>query len=401
MEPIFWISLALLAATYLGYPLALIAWDAGRQALEGWRFLGGGGDRRRLAGTASLPRLTVVVSAFDEAGCIRQKVENSLALDYPADRLEILIGCDGCTDTTAARARSVGDPRVKVVELSGRAGKAAVLNRLIPEASGDLILLTDANAMLEPGAARALARHFEDPAVGAAVGRLRLYDRERRAFAEGVYWKYETFLKHYEGKHGCVVGANGAIYALRRHLFAPLPAGTITDDFVIPMRLAMKGWRIPFEPAAVAVEEIAGDAPRELGRRTRIGAGNWQALRQLPGLLNPARGFLFAAFVTHKLLRWTAPLFLALAFVSHWVLAIRPEAYGYQLLLAPHLAFYGAALLGDEAPGQLGRISLAIRHFLQMNFALAAGFWRWARGTQAAAWERTPRGPAGAGGAAA
>ncbi len=269
--------------------------------------MAGGADRR--AGDASAwPMVSLVFSAFDEESCIRRKIENCLALDYPPDRLEILVGCDGCGDRTAELARAAGGGRVKVLELSPRAGKAAVLSRLVPGARGDLVVLTDANVMLEPGAVRALVRRFADPSVGAVVGRLRLYNPTRRDFEESLYWKYETALKYYEGKHGCVLGANGGIYAVRRILFAPLRPDTITDDFVVPLRIAARGFTVPFEADAVALEETTEDAGREFGRRARIGAGNWQALMRVPGLLDPRSGFLFFAFVSHKLLRWAGAL---------------------------------------------------------------------------------------------
>ncbi|BDG07701.1 glycosyltransferase family 2 protein [Anaeromyxobacter paludicola] len=391
MEFVFWASLALVGFSYVGYPLLLAALTGLREALSGLRYLTGGGDRRRRLREDRWPSISIVFSAFDEEGCIRQKLENCLALDYPPDRIEVLVGCDGCTDRTAALAREVGDPRIQVRELPVRAGKSAVLSRLVPEARGELVVFTDANVMVEKGALRALVRHFQDPEVGAVVGRLRLYNRVRRDYEESLYWSYETLLKYYEGKQGLVLGANGGIYAMRRLLFRPLDPATITDDFVACVQVAARGWRVPFEPEAVAFEETTEDYGREFGRKARIGAGNWQALTLVPQLLDPRQGFLCFAFVAHKLLRWLTPFLLAGALVASAALAAR-GLLGYQALLAAQVAFYLLALGGRlGAGGPARRLMSSAHYFVAMNAALAVGLWRFLRGTQAAAWARTAR----------
>jgi len=389
----FWVSLGLVAYSYLGYPIVLAIWTGLREALAGARFLSGGPDRRQRRRDDHWPAVSVVFSAFDEEACIRQKIENCLALDYPPEKLEVLVGCDGCTDRTAEVALEVGDPRVRVIELP-RGGKATALSRLVPIATGEVVVLTDANTMMDRGAVRSLTRHFHDAAVGAVVGRLRLYNRVRREYEESLYWRYETILKYYEGKLGCVVGANGGLYAIRRLLFSVLTPGTIIDDFVIPVRIAARGWRVPFEPEAVAYEETTEDYEREFGRRARIGAGNWQSLSLVPDLLDPRSGFLAFAFVSHKLLRWAAPFLLAIALVLSVPLAMR-EGPAYRLLLLGQLAFYGLAFLGRTgSAGPLRRVASIAHYFVAMNVALAVGFWRFMRGTQSAAWNRTARGPA-------
>lgn len=384
------VSLALVAFSYAGYPLILAGWGALHDLRGALRFFSGGPDRRERSAPSEWPRVSIVVAAFDEESCIRQKVENCLALDYPPDRLDVVVGCDGCTDRTAAVAREAGRGRVRVVELSPRQGKASVLGRLVPTAPGEIVVLTDANVAFHPAAIRALARRFRDPTVGAVVGRLRL--RTPDGAGEGAYWAYESFLKYLEGKLGCVLGANGAIYAVRRILFPPLPADTITDDFVVPLRIAVRGWKVPFEPTAVAWEDAPGDTAVEFGRRARIGAGNWQALARLPDLLDPRTGFVAFAFLSHKLLRWVTPLLLAVALVANLAVAAEPGAWGARALLAAQLAGYTLAAAG-EAAGAAGR---AARHFVAMNAALTVGLWRFLRGTQRAAWRRTARTPAGA-----
>jgi cellulose synthase/poly-beta-1,6-N-acetylglucosamine synthase-like glycosyltransferase len=391
METLLVVSIGLVAFSYVGYPLVLAAWEGVREAVEALRFLGGAPDRRAPADDGRWPAVTLVFSAFDEEACIREKIENCLALDYPAERLEIVVGCDGCTDRTASIARETGRGRVLVRELSPRAGKATVLSRLVPAASGEIVVLTDANTALEPGAVKALARALRDPAVGAVVGRLRLFDRVRRVHEEGVYWQYETALKYWEGKHGAVVGANGGIYAIRRNLFSPLPPDTIVDDLVVPAHIAARGWRVVFAPDAVAHEETAGDPRREFVRRARIGAGNWQALARIPELLDPRRGFLCFAFLSHKLLRWAAPFLLAAALAANVALAGERGGWGWRAFLLLQLGFYALALAGRAAGGPLRRAAATARYFVWMNAALAVGLWRFLRGTQRATWQRTAR----------
>jgi cellulose synthase/poly-beta-1,6-N-acetylglucosamine synthase-like glycosyltransferase len=392
-ETLLWLALGLVAYSYVGYPLALAAMSALHDLRGALRFLSGGGDRRERSETDAWPRVSLVVAAFDEEACIREKVLNSLALDYPPERLEIIVGCDGCTDRTAAIAREAGGARVRVVELAPRAGKATVLARLVPSATGEIVVLTDANVMVEPGAVRALARRFRDPRVGAVVGRLRLLNRNDRRSEEGVYWRYETFLKYLEGKRGCVLGANGGLYAIRRILFGPLPPDTIVDDFVIPVRIAVRGWAVPYEPTAVAHEDTTGDAREEFGRRARIGAGDWQALVRVPDVLDPRTGFVFFAFVSHKLIRWATPFLLAFALLASIALAAQPEAWLYRALTGAQLALYALAYAGWRAaarPHPHGAASAAY-YFVAMNVALAVGFWRFLRGGQQAAWQRTER----------
>jgi len=390
MELVVVVCLGLVAYSYFGYPIVLMAWTGLHEAMAGVRFVMGGPDRRARRRDDRWPMLTVIIAAHDEETCIRQKVENCLGLDYPPAELEVLVGCDGCSDRTAERARDAGDGRVTVIE-APRSGKAAVLSRLVPLAKGDVVLLTDANTMIDKGAAKALVRHFQDPSVGAVVGRLRLYNRVKRDYEENIYWKYETVLKYHEGKRGCVLGANGGIYAVRRLLFQPLRETTITEDFVVPVRIAARGWRIPYEPAATAFEETTEDVEQDFGRRARIGAGNWQSLALLPEALDPRTGFLCFSFISHKLLRWLAPLFLGVALAASFPAAIQGGPF-MSGLLAGQLAFYALALAGKlRLRGPLRRPASLAHYFVSMNAALAVGFWRFVRGSQGAAWSRTER----------
>lgn len=387
---VFWASVGLLLHTYVVYPLVLILIDGFRQAGENLRFISGGPERRRNGEELLGPTASIVVAAYNEESCIGEKLVNCRELDYPEEKLEVLVGSDGSTDRTDQIVSSCPDPRVKL-SAAPRGGKVAVLNRCIPLAKSEIVVLTDANTMLDKAALKKLLRHFRDPEVGAVCGRLRLYNRMKREYEESAYWTYESLIKFYEGKHGAVLGANGGIYAIRKSLFTPLPPDTIVDDFVIPMRILQSGYKVVYDAEAVAFEETTEDYQKEAGRRARIAAGNFQSLRLLGGLLMPTAGFVSFAFWSHKLLRWVAPFLMALAVASNFALLHHTWAW---LTLGLQAVFYGLALAGAQGAfrqSPLRRPASIAYYFTSMNYALAVGFWRFVRNSQAAAWNRTAR----------
>lgn len=388
-ELAFWGAALLLVHTYFLYPLLLVALDGFAQVRANLRFLRSGQERRRPRIAAALPSVSLVVAAYNEASCIAEKIRNSLAIEYPRDRFEMLIGSDGSTDGTDAVVSGTGDARVRLSS-APRAGKTSVLNRCIPVAAGDIVVLSDANTTIDPQAVKRLVRHFEDPEVGAVCGRLKLYNRIHQAYEESAYWSYESTLKYFEGKHGAVMGANGGLYAIRRTLFTALPASTIVDDFVIPLRILEMGFRVEYDPEALAFEETTEDYEKEFGRRARIAAGNFQSLRLVPGLLFPSAGFRAFAFWSHKLLRWCAPGLMAIALLTNLVLLHHPF---FKLTFLVQASFYALALAGRVGLGHglLRRVSSVAYYFVTMNLAIAVGFWRFVRNSQRAAWDRTAR----------
>ncbi|MCE9671388.1 glycosyltransferase family 2 protein [Myxococcus stipitatus] len=390
-EVFFWCAALLLAHTYFLYPLSLFALDGVAQVARNVRGMRGGGEGRR-SGHAQVarPPVSLVVAAYNEASCIEQKLENSLALAYPADRFEVLIGSDGSSDGTDEKVRACPDARVRLSP-APRAGKTTVLNRCIPVAKGDIVVLSDANTMIEPDAIEKLVRHFEDPEVGAVCGKLRLYNPTKQDYEESAYWSYESLIKLYEGRRGAVVGANGGLYAIRRMLFTQLPPSTIVDDFVIPLRILEKGYKVVYEEEAVAHEETTEDYDKEFGRRARIAAGNFQSLRMVPGLLLPTAGFPAFAFWSHKLLRWCAPALMGLALVSNVFLL---DSVFYRFTLLGQALFYALAYLGKVGAlkrGTAKRAASVAYYFVTMNLAIVVGFWRFLRNSQRAAWDRTAR----------
>jgi len=383
---VFWTMLALCAYTYGGYLLTLVLMDAASSLRSTARYLSGKGERRRRPPPAELPKVSVLIAAHNEAACIREKIENTLAFDYPAEKLEIWIGSDGSTDGTDDIVKEYAS---KGVSLSSapRGGKVSVLNRLSKLATGTLWLFTDANTVIEKGALRSMVARMADPDVGCVCGRLQLVAPNGDIEHEGAYWKYENLLKFYESKRGALMGANGGIYLLRRSEWQPLSSDTIVDDFLVTMRVVRNGRAVVYDPEAVASEETAADLAGEFKRRVRISAGNFQSLRELAPLLARTTfdGF---AFWSHKMLRWSVPFFLVALFLANVALADR---LFYALTLLGQVAFYTAALMSRMGVASGIKGASTARYFVEMNIALAMGFFRNLKGSQAAVWKPTAR----------
>jgi len=387
---IFWISAGLLLYTYGGYPILLIALGSLRQLRSDLRFGLARRTRRVRRDLTDWPRVSIVFAAHNEEAVIAQKMRNCANLDYPSELLEILVGCDGCTDATVARARATAPRNTLVYAFADRAGKPAVLNRLLPRAQGDVVVFCDANTELEPDAIRALVRHFRRPEIGCVCGELRLRSRDGQASGEQLYWRLETLLKFLESRLNMLVGANGAVFAIRRSLFVPVPADGIVEDFLIAMNVRATGYRVIYEPEAVAWEEVAPSTRHEFKRRVRIGAGNFHALRHTWRLLHPKAGGVALAFWSHKVCRWLVPLFMATAELSAMILSSTP-LYGFAAAVGAALVLLG--LLGH-------RLDLRSRYwapasipyyFLSMNLALLLGLVAFGRGTQSIVWTPTAR----------
>jgi len=380
-ETLAFAALALFVWSYLLYPALVLRWAARR----GPTHVPGG---RRAVGSVE-----VILSAADEEGVIGARVENLLGQALSGASYRVAIGCDGCTDGTAelARAAAVGGPvsvSVSVVEFPSRRGKAAVLNDLVAASTADLLIFTDANTRFEPGAVAALAAVHEDPAVGAACGRL-IFEAPpgTSPTPESAYWDRETRIKEAEGRLGACLGANGGIYSAERVLVSPLPPDTTSmDDFLIPARIARSGRRVAFAAGAVAREDAAKDVAAEVRRRTRIGIGAGQVLRRDLWLWNAAKHpMLTFAFASRKAARWLAPLCalgsaVAALFVPQWRLlgaaALGAAAFGLALARAR-----------PALPGVFGRLY----YFGVLNVALALGVALGLLGHSRPFWTRTAR----------
>lgn len=385
VSTIFWLSVGLVAYAYAGYPL--LVWIVSRRRPDA----GGDDAAEASAGDRNAwPCVSLVLSAYKEEQFILERLQNAVSIDYPPDRLEILVGCDGNEDCTGSLVEAFGDPRVRLLQFPQRRGKASVLNDCIPAARGDIVVLSDANTMMHPQAIRRLVRHFSTPEVGGVCGKLVLTDPVTGANADGLYWRYENFLKRCEARLGGLLGANGGIYAIRRGLYVPIPANTMNDDFLIGMRIHQQRLRLLYDESALAYEETPHTIHAEFHRRARIGAGGFQSLTWLGSLLHPRYGWVALTFLSHKVLRWICPMLLISALLSNLWLSVDP-LYG-KLLLA-QAAFYLASLGGlwPAANRYWPRPLRLPGMFVSMNLALLVGFWRWLSGIQSGTWKRTER----------
>jgi len=378
---VFWTSAALTLYVYAIYPI--VVWWLSRWSEPM--------DRPPSSPAGEWPSLTLLIAAYNEEAVIEERLHNALAMDYPPDRLEIVIGLDGCSDGTAAIVRRFEDRGVRLLDHSQRRGKASVLNGAMAQVEGEIVLMSDANTEIDPQAARRLVRWFRDSRVGTVVGRLVLTDPSSGRNADGLYWRYESFLKQCEGRLGALLGANGAIYAIRRDLYVPIPPETLIDDFVIPLLAKLRsGCAIVYDCHAAAREETPPDVSSEFHRRARIGAGGFQSICMLWRLLDPRRGWIAFTFLSHKVLRWLCPFFMIGLLASNALLWDHPF-FGWAL--GAQAVFYIVSLLAMLAPRGL-RLPKPIRlmtMFTSMNAALLVGFVRWLRKGQKAAWRRTTR----------
>ena len=375
---IFWLLIILVVHAYCLYPAILFIF---------FRL-----HSRRFRKLDKIPGISIIVSAYNEEAVIESKIEDLLRLDYPKESLEIIIASDGSFDGTNKIVKMYKGDGISLVAYNARRGKAEVLNRTIPKAENDIVVLSDANTYFKKDALKKLVRNFQDIKVGCVCGEIRFKNNRKNNAGdmEGFYWRYEVFLKRLEGMRGSLLGANGGIYAIRKRLFEPVPSNTIVEDFVIPMKILEKGYRVAYEPRAIAYEETANGIIQEMARRVRIGAGDFQSLILTRKLLNPLRGFSSFAFWSHKVIRWFAPFILTGAlFFNAFLVGQRL----YLVLFLVQLSFYFAALLGRLFSST--RIHIKILwfcyYFVSMNIALLVGFFKFLTNSQSVMWERTER----------
>jgi len=335
--------------------------------------------------------VSVVMVAHNEATRIQRRLENLLSLDYPRERLEILLASDGSTDGTPERVRAYASRGVTVVSFEERRGKAAVLNDVVPKAQGEIVLLADARQEYEANALRALVRPLAEPQVGAVSGELMLADSvERTAVGEGegFYWRYEKFIRRNESRVDSTVGSTGAIYAIRRDLFEPIPDTTLLDDVLIPLRIARRGYRVLFEPGARAHDQVPAKTREEFTRKVRTIAGNFQLFARERWILNPFQNRLWFQTISHKGLRLLSPVFLSAVFGSNLFLLDRPF---YRCTLGIQIVFYAAALGGCALRSAWGKTKLlGVPYvFCLLNVVTVVAFLRFVTGRQQVIWQKS------------
>jgi cellulose synthase/poly-beta-1,6-N-acetylglucosamine synthase-like glycosyltransferase len=377
LRVLFWGPLLLIVYTYAGYPLLM--WLRARL-------------RPQRHGRAPIePIVTIVLVVRNEEECIEARIDNLLALDYPAERRQILIGSDGSTDETVSRARRYAPEGVQVVAFRQWRGKTAVLNQLVQRARGEIVLFADARQRFEPEVIRRLVAHFADARVGAVSGELMLTDSTGTPIGRGAsfYWAYEKFIRVNEGRAGSTVGATGAIYAIRRALFTPIPIDTILDDVLIPMRIVQQGYLVQFEQEARAFQAVSRTPHQEYVRKLRTIAGAFQLFAREWWLLNPARNHLWFETVSHKGLRLVLPVLHAALFAANLGLAGAPF---YGVVFATQTAFYAAAIAGHERRHAARRPLLISVPYAMcfMLWATLSAFHRFMTDRQHVTWEQTP-----------
>ncbi len=384
------LSIGAVVYSYLLYPFVLAGVAALVQVLRDARYVFKK-QERRARGDQELPAVAVVISAFNEEKHLKQRIDNLLALDYPPHLLRAYIGSDGSRDATGAILSACRDSRVAAFVFEQNRGKASVLNDLVGRTTEPVVVFSDANTFFERGALRKLVAHFSDPHVGGVSGELRLLgaggDNQ-----DSLYWRLEQFLKFFEARIGGLLGANGAIYAIRRSLWQPLASDTICDDFCVAMNVAAARHRLVYEPAAWAEEETPQAIGDEYQRRVRIGIGNFQAMMRHPEYLWRSSAGTAFAYVSHKILRWTAPHLLILGLAASLALAVHSSAWLAFALLqgvayASAAVWYRISKNGRSLPS-----ALRIPAFLfALNWAFLVASKRYMARQYSGSWRRTSR----------
>ena len=373
---VFWVSLVGIAYTYVGYAIIIAL-------LARWR-------SRPVTKSDITPTVTILVAAYNEEDCIGTKIENSLALDYPADKLEVVVVTDGSTDRTNEFVASYAERNVRLLHEPGRLGKPAALIRAFPLTDGEIVVFSDANSYFPEGSLRKLVRNFADPEVGGVGGAKRML-REGEGITgrgESLYWRYESYLKACDSAVTSVIGVPGEIWAARRSAYVASDPDSYIEDFVASLRMVEAGWRVVFEPDALAFEEASPSLRAEWTRRTRMAAGGWQSFFQLPGMLRHENGLLTFQYISHRMLRWmVTPSLCLLLFLANLGLIWSPV---YASMLGVQLAFYALAGLGWFLAWRGRRAGWVAAPFYvcMLNAAALAGGWRFLRGRQSVVWDK-------------
>ncbi|QSX77677.1 glycosyltransferase family 2 protein [Agrilutibacter solisilvae] len=373
LEILLWAALLLLAYIYAGYPLLAIALARIRPR-----------PTRKAPPTATV---TVIVTAYNEQASIEQKLRNVLALDYPRDRVDVIVSSDASSDATDELVRGFGAPQVRLLRVEGRLGKTACQNAAAAVATGDVLLFTDATTRLEAHALGEICSNFQDPSVGCVAGRLTYVAAGDDATGKGgtSYWNYETRLRMAESALGSLIGVSGCLYAVRRSAYRPIPPDLISD-FVTAMVVRGQGLRTVLEPAAVCYEDTLDRPDRELSMRVRVGIRSLVALASQKEFLDPRRYGAFAwQLWSHKVLRYLSPVFWAVALLANAALALQGR---YVWMLAMQLALLVAGLLGFTPLRGAAKSRWLAQpyYFVLTNVASALSLFRYLRGERIVTW---------------
>ena len=388
---VFWVSVFMIAYCYILYPLIL--------GILARLF-----PKPRPIDTVIEPDVTLLIAAYNETDVIAEKLENSLDLDYPPERLQILVAADGSDDGTAEIVKSFASHGVELSFQPERRGKMAAINNALSQVRGEIIIMSDANNMYSSNVLRDLVNPFQDPTVGATGGAKKILKGDGLlGDSEGLYWKYESWIKKQQTRLGCTTGAAGEAIAIRRSLFTTPPVEIINDDFYLMMSVIRKGYRMVYVPQAISYERISASAEDEIERRTRIVAGRYQAITRSLELLPFHHPLVVWQVLSHKFLRPLVPLLMITALLAALAAVVFPAEASLPLLqlaapygamaLAAQAAFYLAAWLTSriEKPGRLGRLFYVATFLVNSNYAALVGLIRFISGKQQVQWKRINR----------
>ena len=374
-QTIFWLSVAALFYTYVGYPLFVYLIS---------RFFPKPISRADFA-----PFVTVLITAYNEERDIRAKLENTLQIDYPKEKLEILVASDCSNDKTDEIVKEFAAKNVKLYRQTERLGKTMAQNAAVEKAAGEIILFSDATTMYEPDVLSAMLPNFADKTVGCVAGKLIYIDDSRSPVGKGAksYWNYETFLKESESRACSLIGASGCLYAVRKTAYQPMYAEACSD-FLICTILYRQGLRSVYEPKAVCTEETNRRTDKEMRMRVRVISQTFTDLWRNRAMLNPLKsGFYAIELISHKVFRYAVPLFLILLFFSSAFLAFPSTVFA--VIFALNIAFYLSALIGwllEKKEKPLGILAIPL-YFVLTNLASLIGFYKFLSGERYARWE--------------
>ncbi|WP_153800382.1 glycosyltransferase family 2 protein [Foetidibacter luteolus] len=378
---VFWLSIFFLLYAYVGY------------ALITWLLVKLGGKKKPLAPVTEYPAVSFIVAAYNEEAFIEEKIKNTLNLDYPKEKLEIIIVTDGSTDATPQLVSQ--HEGVTLMHKPERMGKSAALNRAVPLAKHPIIVMCDANTVLNADCIQELVKHYQDEKVGGVAGEKRVLSQEGITQQEGVYWKYESALKKLDAQYHTIVGAAGELFSFRKNLWTNIEKDAILDDFMISMRIVQKGYQVKYEPKAYAMETASASVKEESKRKVRIAAGGFQSITRLASMFNIFKyGKASFLYISHRVLRWAVcPFCLVLLLGAGIYLGLTSGELFYQVALIAQLAGYSLMLLNYL----LGRVNRRIpmvqpfQYFVFMNICVIRGFFRYIKGKQSVTWERAER----------
>lgn len=386
LKIIFWVSFFIIFYSYVGYGILLWLLVKVKQLFE----------RKIPKHPDFLPAVALVVAAYNEEEYIEEKIQNSFQLNYPADKLEIIFVTDGSTDRTPDIIRKY--PNIKLLHEPERKGKSAAMNRSLSHIQSPFIIFCDANTLLNTECVREIVKHYADPKVGGVAGEKKILTEginTAAATGEGLYWKYESFLKKLDSDLYSTMGAAGELFSVRKDLFEPAPAGTIIEDFVQSLKVCTRGYVLRYEPNAYAAEAPSASIKDEMKRKVRICAGAFQAMILLKDLFNPFRyPVLFFQFISHRILRWTiCPVAIVVLLISNIAIAWLDNDLFYRLVLLAQLVFYSMAITGWIFANREIKVKLLYIpfYFLFMNLAVFLGFRRFIRNKQTVLWEKASR----------